>query len=136
MSKVALDDSTIRECSRMINTLSKVFNSAKKQILENTRKDVKITSSFEIDYALNPHEYYYFRWADCYTYILKTRSVFTLVCEGFRPRSLELFQPDSLIELFKNSYGRFNTFDEARNAFSDVVTELITFNPLELTQIF
>lgn len=134
MSKIALEEDTIKECSRMITTLQRVFTRAEKTVLQSPNVHDNVSSAFAIDYSLNQANYYQFRWADkfCWIYSNKKARFFSIVCEGFKPTNLELLRPQSDFDFYKNVYGRFNTFEEARLAFADVVKDMLTYTDLNL----
>lgn len=127
MSKYAFDEDSIRELSRMISTLQKTFSSAHKTLLEcpKKRNSPPITSSFNLDYSISPQDYYYIRWYHSYCYIFRHRSgSYSIVCENFTPRNLDLYDPSKTDEFYKTLYGSWTDFNQAKNAFSDVVHDL------------
>lgn len=132
MKKYAFDEKTVSELSRISFQLYKTFSSANKTVLESN--DRLISSNFVNDYNSRPEDFYSFRWKDkyCWIYFHKKAKLYTVICEHFKPKNLDLFIPDSMFDLYKKAYGRYHDIHEARNAFADIVNDLTKFDTMDL----
>ena len=133
MKKIALDESTIHSLHRMIKQVYDTFQRADKTIVES---DFSWSSDIQLDYEHNPHNFYCFRFCQYSCFIHKHKSgIYSLECIGFVPKGISLYD-DRFVKqnftLYKNLYGRYSSFSEVKNAFSDVVNDITTFNVLEL----
>lgn len=126
MKKYVFDDSTIKTLHSYSKKLFEVFSSADRTLLES---DFEWTRNFEVDFSVNPYKYYNFRFGRSQVFIHRFKNgLFSLECYGFSPENLKPFDVNKFnIELYKNLYGRFHSFDEASLAFADVVCDLVRF---------
>lgn len=117
--------SSVHELHSLAKKLYLAFQRADKRLVENTSV---LTHSFEVDYSLRPWEYYFIRLgsAECHIHKLRTGR-FSLYCTGFKPQidyyDSSMIDNDFYIHLF----GNYSSFDECKNAFADVVTNMLVF---------
>ena len=127
MKKYVFDDSTIHTLHKFSKTLYEAFSRADKEVVSN---DFDWSFNKDIDFSVNPHLYYNFRLGhyQCFIHQFKN-GTYALECRGFVPGDLKPYDVNRYnIELYRNLYGKFLTFDEARLAFADVVSEQVKFH--------
>lgn len=125
MKKYVFDDSTVHELHRISKLLYNTFSSADRQVLES---DFSWTHKSEIDYSVCPEKYCDFRLGEYQVFIHKFRNgLFTLECYGFTPKNLKPFEVEKYnFDFYRNCFGRFHSFGDAKIAFADVVCDLAT----------
>ena len=117
--------SSVHELHTLAKKLYLAFQTADKKLVEN---ESVLTHSFEVDYSLRPWDYYDCRVGNARCCIHKLRNGrFALSCTGFQPEIP--FYDKSLIDndFYYHLYGNYSTFDECKNAFADVVVNMLTF---------
>lgn len=126
MKKFVFDDTTIHTLSMYSKQLYETFSRADRQIAEST---LDWNKNSDIDYSVNPHLYYSFRFGHYSLCIHKHKSCrYSLECRGFTPNNLKPYDVNKFnIELYRNLYGNFPDFSAVSEAFADVVNELTTF---------
>lgn len=118
-------ESSVHELHTLAKRLYTTFAQADKKLVENQSC---LTHSFEVDYSLRPWEFYDVRVGSAQCHIHKLRNgTFTLYCQGFEPQ-LSLYD-DTLIsnDFYAHLFGKYLTFDECKNAFADVVVNMLQF---------
>lgn len=132
MSKVVIESSTVKELSRQMSRILHYFNEVAKDVIDSdVDGSKKWTTTKTRDMAFNPQDFYYFRFGEKYVKIWFMRSKFyTLECYGFEPKDYPFFDRDKILdnEFFRTLYGRFESFGECLNAFSDVCHQITEFH--------
>ena len=124
-SRYIFNSSSVRELHRCAKILYETFARADKQLVDNRDN---ISHSDEIDFSLCPWNYYSIQFGLNNCRIERLRNMrFTIVCNGFTP-SLEYYDETKLDnDFYRTTFGNFEHFEEARNAFSEIVNNLIMF---------
>lgn len=131
MKKYVFDDSTIHTLHAMSKKLYETFSSADRSIAES---DFSWSHNSDVDFSINPYKYYNFRIGPIQIFIHKFKNgLYSLECHGFVPENLKPYDVQKFnIELYRNLYGRFDSFDKARLAFADLVSEKVKFHTMAL----
>lgn len=97
------------------------------------------SSNFEVDSRLHPADFFHFQFQSKYIYLHYTQHVYTICCEHFIPRHLPPFRSKNVnLEIYRNFFGEFDSFDIAVHAFVDVVHEALDYcvsNEVEFYQL-
>lgn len=116
---------SVHELHALAKKLYLAFSQADKTVIDSRNS---WTHSNEIDYSLHPWDYYSCQIGTNECHIHKHRNgTYSIYCNGFKP-SLDYYDDTSLDNDFYNHiFGKFLSFDEAKNAFADIVQNLLTY---------
>lgn len=126
MKKYAFDDTTIHTLHRLSKQLFETFSRADKTVIES---DFTWTKNDDVDFSINPHLYYNFRFGHYQLFIHKHKNgTYSLQCLGFTPQNIKPYDVNKFdVELYKNLFGKYLDFSSVSEAFADVVNELTTY---------
>lgn len=119
--KFIITKDSVDELRRMSCLLYKSF----KQIsLDMASSPDRFTSDIELDYSLNPENYYKVQYGLKYTAIHKRKNNhYTIECRGFKPEDIEpLAYSEKSLKLYADLYGDFTDFGDCLNHFADCVS--------------
>lgn len=112
-----LSDSTFKQLVLLADTLKNAC--IHKEVVKDN--NFKRSTSYEVECVYSPHLYYHFQYENNYCHIQRINSgLYCIYCYGFTPhddigKTFSFSQETN--ELFRNSYGRFETLAEAKDAF-------------------